>query len=194
MRYDSLRAFGGAQSKAETAEQDPQGIPNNRPGAKADAGKPRVGLCLISFLPALRAILGDGLNTLGVIGTASARWPRALSEIARITTEGARKYTPNGWLLVSDGANRYMDAWGRHRLEHGLGRLIDDGTGGTGCTHIGQASWNLLAALTLLTLGHHEALITGYPVSSTQELTRLAESSLDELEGVMRQLLEAEAA
>lgn len=106
------------------AEKDPTGLELNAPGAKADYGKNRVWLCLGGF-------------------------SNALLEVARVTTIGATKYTPNGWTSVPDGSIRYMDAFGRHMLDLGTGKVLDDGPGGTGCYHKAQMIWNLLASLEL---------------------------------------------
>lgn len=107
-----------------TGEKDPNGKDLNSPGAKADAGKTRGWLCLAGF-------------------------SRALEEVAKVTTVGANKYTPNGWVDVPDGPARYMDAFVRHALALGQGEVMDDGTGGTGCYHKAQMIWNLLAAFEL---------------------------------------------
>lgn len=105
-------------------EKDPSGKALNELGAKADAGKNRVYLCLAGF-------------------------SRALEKVAEITTVGANKYTPNGWKHVPDGYARYMDAFGRHFLAYGQGKKLDNGPGGTGCEHMAQMIWNLLAAYEL---------------------------------------------
>ena len=102
-------------------ELDPHGISAHMPGAKLDAGKSRVWLCLAGFAHALDAV-------------------------ADVTTKGALKYTPNGWKSVSGGTDRYMDAFGRHMLALGRGEVID---ADTGCHHKAQMIWNLLAALEL---------------------------------------------
>lgn len=102
-------------------ENDPNGIPQNSPGAKLDAGKNMGWLFFSGF-------------------------SRALEDVSRVTTVGATKYTKNGWVDVPDGINRYMDAFARHAFEHGKGKVYDDGPNGTGCTHISQMIWNLLAA------------------------------------------------
>jgi len=106
------------------AEVDPNGVDLNSPGAKADAGKNRVWLMLAGF-------------------------SRAIEEVSKVTTIGANKYTPNGWVDVSDGKARYMDAFGRHMLKLGAGEIFDNGKGGTGCYHKAQMIWNLLAAFEL---------------------------------------------
>ena len=52
-------------------EQDPNGKDPHQPGAKLDAGKDRVWLCIGGFA-------------------------RALTAVSEVTTKGALKYTPNG--------------------------------------------------------------------------------------------------
>lgn len=107
-----------------TSEKDPNGKDLNSPGAKADAGKTRGWLCLAGF-------------------------SRALEEVAKVTTVGANKYTPNGWVDVPDGPARYMDAFVRHTLALGQGEVMDDGPSGTGCYHKAAMIWNLLASFEL---------------------------------------------
>jgi len=112
------------QTSGGIIETDPNGLDLNSPGAKADAGKNRVWLFMAGF-------------------------SRALEEVSKVTTIGANKYTPNGWVDVPDGQARYMDAFGRHMLKLGTGELMDDGVNGTGCYHKAQMIWNLLAAFEL---------------------------------------------
>lgn len=102
-------------------ETDPTGRDPHLPGAKLDNGKPLVWLCLSGFSNALRAV-------------------------SDVTTKGARKYTPNGWVDVPDGSTRYMEAFGRHLLALGSGETID---ADTGCMHKAQMIWNLMASLEL---------------------------------------------
>lgn len=104
-----------------TTESDPNGLDAHAPGAKLDAGKSRVWLCLAGF-------------------------SRAVGKVADVTTAGARKYTPNGWADVQDGSERYMDAFGRHLLALGKGEVVDQDTG---AMHKAQMIWNLLASLEL---------------------------------------------
>lgn len=108
----------------KVSEHDPWGLSPQAPGAKLDAGKARVWLMMAGFA-------------------------RALYEVARVTTAGAAKYTPNGWMEVPEGKERYMDAFGRHALALGRGEVFDDGPNGTGCRHKAQMIWNLLASLEL---------------------------------------------
>ncbi len=102
-------------------ESEPNGIDQHSPGAKLDAGKPMAWLCLSGFA-------------------------LALNEVAKVTTIGARKYTPSGWTTVPDGSQRYMDAFGRHMLALGGGEERDTDTG---CLHKAQMAWNILASLEL---------------------------------------------
>lgn len=72
-------------------ETDRLGKGQHEPGAKLDAGKPRVSLVLLGFQD-------------------------ALIEVAKVGTMGANKYTDNGWLSVPQGRERYSDALLRHFL------------------------------------------------------------------------------
>jgi hypothetical protein len=107
--------------RTDYQEFDPAGVDPHAPGAKLDGGKAMVWLCVSGF-------------------------SRALAEVAEVTTQGARKYTPNGWMEVPNGSQRYMEAFGRHMLMLGSGELED---GQTGCLHKAQMIWNLLASLEL---------------------------------------------
>lgn len=102
-------------------EKDPNGLDQHAPGAKVDSGKLKAWLFFEGFA-------------------------HALEDVANVTTVGANKYTENGWQVVPDGRKRYMDAFMRHAFEYAKGKRIDDeGPGATGCTHISQMIWNLLA-------------------------------------------------
>ena len=106
-----------------SAERDPDGIGANQPGSKLDAGKPRFGL-----------VLGD--------------FSRALTEVVRVGTFGADKYTDHGWLHVRDGIARYTDAMGRHWF----GEVTDPTPADpqTGLLHAAHLAWNALARLELM--------------------------------------------
>lgn len=106
---------------APTGEYDPNGIHQNEPGAKCDAGKNQLGL-----------VLGDFAN--------------ALMKTGKVGTDGAIKYTPHGWLEVENGQDRYMDAAFRHLLQHQSGELIDKDSGSE---HLAHVAWNILAVLEL---------------------------------------------
>lgn len=103
-------------------ETDPTGRAPNEPGAKLDAGKVRVGLVVGGFA-------------------------RALHEVSRVGTYGARKYTDNGWKSVPDGASRYTDAMYRHLFAEACGEKSDPDTG---ILHAAHAAWNALARLDLM--------------------------------------------
>lgn len=104
-----------------TAEHDPNGLDASTPGAKLDAGKLMPWLCVAGF-------------------------SRALAAVADVTTKGAIKYSPNGWMHVENGEQRYMEAFGRHMLALGRGETHD---ADTGALHKAQMVWNLLASLEL---------------------------------------------
>ena len=102
-------------------EKDPYGRNPHESGAKLDDGKMRVWLMLSGF-------------------------SRALEAVADVTTKGAAKYTPNGWMDVPNGEERYMEAFARHMLSVAQGEKYDMDTL---CLHKAQMIWNLLASLEL---------------------------------------------
>lgn len=102
-------------------EKDPSGLDAHTPGAKLDQGKLLPWLCISSF-------------------------SNALTEVAKVTTIGAKKYTPNGWIEVENGRERYMEAMTRHLLKLGTGEVLDEDTQ---CYHLAQVAWNALAVLEL---------------------------------------------
>ena len=102
-------------------EVDPHGTDQHEAGAKLDAGK---------LLPEL------------VLGA----FPRALEQVVKVGTQGAEKYTPNGWLAVPNGEQRYLNAAGRHRSERHKGYDLDNDSKQL---HLAHEAWNLLAALEL---------------------------------------------
>lgn len=104
-----------------TMETDPNGIDSSAPGAKLDKGKLRASLVLSGFT-------------------------KALTEVCKIGTYGADKYSPNGWKFVSDGITRYEDAQLRHALKRWEGEIIDPDSG---LHHAAHEAWNVLARLEL---------------------------------------------
>lgn len=104
-----------------TTEADPTGKDPHQPGAKLDKDKLRAGLCVTAFA-------------------------NAISAVAEVTTYGAKKYTPNGWVSVPDAEERYTDALYRHLLKDAAGERVDPETG---LTHLAHACWNLSAVLEL---------------------------------------------
>lgn len=103
-------------------ETDPNGIDAHAPGAKLDAGKLKAAL-----------VMGD--------------FARALTEVIRVGTFGANKYSPHGWLSVDDAVERYTDAMQRHYLKEITEGPLDDDSG---ITHAGHLAWNALARLELM--------------------------------------------
>jgi hypothetical protein len=94
----------------------------NKPGVKDDNGKNRAGLVVGYF-------------------------PRALKEVGKVATFGARKYTAYGWLSVPNGIERYTDAMHRHLLDEAIGEAVDRESD---ILHAAHAAWNALARLELL--------------------------------------------
>ena len=102
--------------------EDPDGLRPADPGAKLDAGKPRLGLVLMGF-------------------------PRALEAVGHVGTYGAAKYSPGGWQHVRDGKQRYTDAMLRHLMAEARGEEVDEESG---LGHAAQTCWNSLARLELM--------------------------------------------
>ena len=94
----------------------------HEPGAKLDQDKPDVNLVLGNFA-------------------------RALMEVSKVGTAGAKKYSRNGWLEVPDGKNRYNSACERHYLKEQMGEEIDPDFG---LLHAAHRAWNALAYLELI--------------------------------------------
>ena len=101
-------------------EKDPNGKDLHEAGAKADAGKVRVGLFFKDF-------------------------PRALFEVDKVVTYGAEKYTASGWISVPNGIERYEDALGRHLLKSNIEPFDDESE----LSHLAHQAWNTLAVLEL---------------------------------------------
>ena len=102
-------------------EKDPNGMDPHSPGAKVDAGKPRVSMVMNQFC-------------------------RAIMEVSRVGTFGADKYTEGGWLTVPNAMQRYEDAGYRHKLYRAMGEDVDPDSG---LLHLAHEAWNALAMLEL---------------------------------------------
>ena len=111
-----------------TTEATPDGIDQHAPGAKLDAGKLRPALVLGGFANALLAV-------------------------TKVGTDGAAKYTDNGWREVANGFKRYSDAEGRHRLYREAGETHDKLSGSL---HLAHEAWNALAKLELYLMENPE--------------------------------------
>lgn len=107
-------------------EHDPHGTTAHAPGAKLDAGKPRVSLITHDM-------------------------PRAVLAVAEVATFGAKKYSAGGWQQVPDGIARYTDALLRHLVREGVEVTDAD----SGLLHAAQVAWNALARLELMLREHH---------------------------------------
>jgi hypothetical protein len=102
-------------------EQDPTGRSPHEAGAKLDHGKVRPALVLGGFA-------------------------RALTEVAKVGSFGAAKYSENGWVSVPNGIARYSDAGLRHWLAKQSG---EDKDPDSQLDHLAHAAWNALAVLDL---------------------------------------------
>ena len=111
-----------ALSITETLQQleiDPNGIPQDSPGAKVDSGKVDVSILFESF-------------------------PNALLAVSEVATFGANKYTRGGWKEVANGFQRYEAAGGRHKLYRHKGEEFDTDSK---LPHLYHEAWNALAIL-----------------------------------------------
>lgn len=104
-----------------SGERDPGGLDQHQAGAKVDAGKVRMHL------------ITGGMA-------------RAITEVAKIATFGAAKYTDNGWISVPDGFRRYEDAQQRHAAKRHMGEELDSDSG---LLHLAHECWNAMAKLDL---------------------------------------------
>lgn len=103
-------------------ESDPTGRNPREPGAKLDQGK----VC------AFRGAIDY--------------FPRAIEQVAAVSTFGANKYAWKGWQTVPEGFERYSDAMVRHLIAAGKGELAD---ADSGLLHEAHTAWNALARLEL---------------------------------------------
>ena len=93
----------------------------NREGVKHDSGKPDVDLVLSGF-------------------------SKALIEVSKVGTFGAKKYVDNGWKKVHSGKRRYSSAMLRHYfLEED--EFLDDELR---LPHAAAVAWNALARLEII--------------------------------------------
>ncbi len=100
-------------------ETDPNGTDPHAPGAKLDAGKLQAGIL--------------------------QQFSLALTEVMKVATFGAVKYSRGGWQSVSNGEERYSDAMMRHYLKENMEAVDPD----SGFSHEAHLAWNALARLEL---------------------------------------------
>lgn len=74
-------------------------------------------------------------------------WPTALNEVARVCTNGAKKYTRGNYLL-GQPYSELISAAHRHGFKFG-NHLTPDYDRESGCHHIAHQIWNLLQLLEL---------------------------------------------
>lgn len=72
-----------------------------------------------------------------------------LEDIARVYTEGAKKYGDNNWQNLENGYERYKGALLRHLLASETEDIDEE----TGCYHLAQCAWNSISMLWLLKHG-----------------------------------------
>ena len=74
-------------------------------------------------------------------------FPRAVKQVAEVSTFGANKYAWNGWEEVDDGINRYSDAMMRHFIYEAMGEEDDPDSG---LLHAAHGAWGAMARLELI--------------------------------------------
>lgn len=138
---DCMEELGTSANDAKTEpqttatplwEKDPLGKSQHEAGAKVDAGKVRMHL------------ITGGMA-------------RAITEVAKVGTFGAAKYTDNGWIAVPDGFRRYEDAQQRHAAKRHMGDIWDPDSN---LLHLAHECWNAMAKLDLY-LRNQEAQAKG---------------------------------
>lgn len=80
-------------------------------------------------------------------------FPRALTEVAKVSACGNAKYTWGSWVHIEEGFDRYSDAFGRHIFKEAAGEVFDrenlEFPECHGVRHAAQIAWNALARLEL---------------------------------------------
>lgn len=74
-------------------------------------------------------------------------FPRAIEQVAAVSTFGATKYAWKGWQDVPSGFERYSDAMVRHLIQEGKGETEDRDSR---LLHAAHTAWNALARLELI--------------------------------------------
>jgi hypothetical protein len=67
--------------------------------------------------------------------------PKAILEVAKVLTYGAKKYSAENWRKVPEAHQRYLDAALRHINQYHQGQIIDNETG---INHLAHAICSLL--------------------------------------------------
>lgn len=76
--------------------------------------------------------------------------PRALQDVGKVLTFGARKYKAHSWQTVPNNVARYEAALTRHLLAHSSGEVLDPESG---LSHLAHAACNALFLLELQHMG-----------------------------------------
>lgn len=66
-----------------------------------------------------------------------------IEDIARVYTEGAKKYADNNWKYLENGYERYKGALLRHLYASESSPIDQE----TGCYHLAAVAWNAIAML-----------------------------------------------
>ena len=72
---------------------------------------------------------------------------RALQAVIALGEHGARKYSDDSWLRVSNARQRYTDAMLRHTMAELAGETVDPDSGMPHAVHV---AWNALVRLELM--------------------------------------------
>lgn len=97
-----------------------------------------------------------------------------LEDIARVYTEGAKKYNDNTWQNLENGYERYKGALLRH-LYAAENEIFDEETG---CRHLAQVAWNAIA---LLWISKHREGDIAPEAARKQKLIDDFEEKLDQI-------------
>ena len=89
--------------------------------------------------------------------------PRALNEVGKVLTVGARKYSPNNWKQLDQLQERYTSAALRHIFAHMQGERLDPETG---LDHLAHAMCCLLFKLEKTLINEEESKPTELTIDS----------------------------
>lgn len=118
------------------------------PGRKDDAGK--ISLGPMPQEPNIKRFLNSPSYPGRKDDAGKPRWSlipdRAMEDVVKVLTYGARKYGDDNWREVEDGPRRYYDAAMRHVVAHRQGIRLDDESG---LPHLAHAVASLLFIMAL---------------------------------------------
>lgn len=96
-----------------------------------------------------------------------------LEDIARVYTEGAKKYGDNNWQNLENGYERYKGALLRH-LYAAESETFDEETG---CRHLAQVAWNSIALL-FLSKNNEKNNVFNYSIPGQEVIEEFTEENL----------------